>query len=73
MVSKECYLRKIIKNIKSKRQLLNQAPLAFSVSSDAFISYQNRKRIWIFLHVIACNRFSFLRKTKKISNVCLHN
>ena len=72
MVSKECYLRKIIKNKKSKRQLLNQAPLGFSVSRDAFITYQDRKRICIFLQVNACNRFSFLRKTKKISNVCLH-
>ena len=65
MVSKECYLRKIIKNINSKRQLLNQAPSAFSVSSDAFISYQNRKRIWIFLQVIACNWFFFLKKNKE--------
>ena len=67
MVSKECYLRKIIKNKNSERQLLNQAPLAFSVSSDAFITYENRKRICIFLQVNACTRFSFLRKTKKIS------
>ena len=32
---------KATKNTKSEGHLLNRAPLAFSVSSDAFISYQN--------------------------------